>query len=227
MVLSSFKGDFHMFLKKFIAALALILAFPVGLAIAGGNEIAYMKIQELPTLAVSSIASGDFIPLFDASQGKTVKLDATKFSTTVSSNLLGRATIWICGDATTVNNNTVYYGPSRTPVSNGGRTCDKTAAGSATEATADEPAFDATAFQVLSWYCLQPDAGADLTYTLRSAAAAMTPAQAITIADNGLDGVNKVGTTTAVASGATLAVAVSSTSDVGTAQWACAINVAF
>lgn len=214
-------------MKKLLLGLALVLAFPFGMALAGGNELAYFKIQELPALAAASIGSGDYIPVYDASVGKTVKVSATNFTTTPLASLTGRATIWICGDATTVNNNTVYYGPSRTPVSGAGRTCDKTAAGNTTEATADEPAFDATAYQVLSWYCLQPDAGADLTYTLRSAAAAMTPAQTIAIADNGLDATNKVGTTTAIASGATIAVAVASTADVGTAQFACAINVAF
>ncbi len=213
-------------LKPLLYGLALVLAFPIGFAIAGGNELAYNKVNELATMSAASIASGDLIPVYDASAKKTKAVPAVNFSTVPSSNLTGRATVWICGDATTVNNNTVYYGPSQVPVSNGGRTCDKTQAGNATEATADTPAFP-EAFQVLSWYCLQPDAGADLTYTLRNNAAAMVPAQTITIADNALHGANKVGTTTAIAANNPIAVAVSSTADVGTAQWACAINIAF
>lgn len=213
-------------MKKFLLSLAVILAFPIGLAIAGGNELAYFKIQELPVLTAASITTGDYIPVYDASAGKTKKVTANSFSTTPSANLTGRATIWICGDATTVSNNTIYYGPSRTVVAGAGRVCDITQAGNATETTADTPAID-TDFQVLSWYCLQPDANANLTYTLRNNAAAMVPAQTLTIADNSLSGVNKVGTTTAIASGNPIAIAVSSTSDVGTAQWACAVNVAF
>ncbi len=142
-------------------------------------------------------------------------------------SLPGRATIWICGDATTVNNNTVYYGPSNAVLAGAGRACDITAAGNVTEATADEPPFPATAFQVLSWYCLQPDAGADLTYTLRSAAAGLTPANTLTVLDNALGGTSTTASTTAIASGATFAIAVSSTSNVGTAQFACAVNVAY
>lgn len=139
---------------------------------------------------------------------------------------MAHATIWICGDATTVNNNTVYYGPSQTPVAGAGRTCDITQAGNTTEATADAPAFP-LAFKVTGFYCLQPDAGANLTYTLRSAAAATTPSLSFTVADNALHGATSTPTTTDIAAGATLAIAVSSSSDVGTAQFACALSIAY
>lgn len=139
---------------------------------------------------------------------------------------MAHATIWICGDATTVNNNTVYYGPLQTTVDGSGRTCDKTAAGNVTEATADVPAFP-LAFKVTGFYCLQPDAGADLTYTLRSAAAATTPSLSFTVADNALHGATSTPTTVDIAAGATLAIAVSSSSDVGTAQFACALSIAY
>lgn len=51
----------------------------------------------------------------------------------------GRDSYQICGEATTINNNTVYYGPSRTLVANtNGLTCDINALGNTTEATANE-----------------------------------------------------------------------------------------
>ena len=177
----------------------------------------------LPTGAKVTINSGGELVL---PTGAALTVDTVAVNH-ASLALPGRATIWICGDAITVNNNTVYYGPSQTVAANSGRACDIAAAGNVTEATADAPAFPATAFQVLSWYCLQPDAGADLTYTLRSAAAALTPANAITVLDNALGGTSTTATTTAIASGATLAIAVSSGVDVGTAQFACALNVAY
>jgi hypothetical protein len=213
-------------MKKNILYLAAALCLISGVAMATGNELAYKRIMELDSLSAASIGTGDYLPVWDASAKKTKRVPANNFSTTASTTLQGRATIWICGDATTVNNNTVYYGPSQTVVAGSGRTCTITAAGNTTEATADTPAFP-NDFQVLSWYCLQPDAGANLTYTLRANAAAMVPAQTLTIVDNDLHGANNVGTTTAIAANSPIAIAVSSTSDVGTAQWACAVNVAF
>lgn len=65
-------------MKKFLlAAIALCIAIPTGLAIAGGgNELAYVRIMELPTLASASVAAGDFVPVYDASTGKTKKVAA-------------------------------------------------------------------------------------------------------------------------------------------------------
>jgi hypothetical protein len=177
----------------------------------------------MPTGGLLTVQSGGGLTL---DSGSTLTVNAVAVNKTALS-LPGRATITVCGDATTVNNNTVYYGPSMVVAANGIRTCNIAGVGNVTEATADELAFTDTAFQVLSWYCLQPDAGANLTYTLRSAEAALTPANAITINDNALSGSSTTATTTAIASGATFAIAVSSTSDVGTAQFACHINVAY
>lgn len=216
-------------MKNFlIIAAALCVGLMSNLAFAG-YDVSHDDIEAKTPIAGTDILSTDYLQVFRFGSNTSEFIPAnTAFGLgTEGSDLTGRATVWICGDATTVNNNTVYYGPSATVVAGAGRVCDITQAGSTTEATADAPAFDAMAFQVLSWYCLQPDANADLTYTLRSAVAGMTPAQTISIADNGLSGQNKVGTTTAIASGATLAIGVSSTSNVGTAQWACAVNVAF
>ena len=141
-----------------------------------------------------------------------------------------RGTITICGDATTVNNNTVYYGPTQVLTSSatiGAVVCDTTAAGNVTEATADAPALPATAFYPLGMICWQPDSGNTITYTLRSAAAAITPAISVSIADNVLSGAATATATTAVASGATLAVAVASSGDIGTVPFRCDIAIAY
>jgi len=142
----------------------------------------------------------------------------------------GRATIVICGDQVTVADATpVYYGPNRTLTATAsGLTCDLAAAGDVTEATVDEPAFDALAFQVLSLVCRNTaDANAAVSYTLRTAAGATTPSVTCSIADNGRDCTTNVGTTTAIASAATLAVAVASTADLGANGFVCTLNVAF
>ena len=169
--------------------------------------------------------------------GATLQIDSgatvTAIGATVNPNALAyqaRATITICGDATTVNNNTVYYGPSQVLTSSatiGAVVCNTTAAGSTTEATADAPALPATAFYPLGMVCWQPDSGNTITYTLRSAEAAITPAISVSIADNILSGSASATATTAVASGATLAVAVASTGDIGTIPFRCDITVAY
>jgi hypothetical protein len=149
------------------------------------------------------------------------------------SNVPAQWSFQICGDATTVNNNTVYYGPSQVLISSataGMRTCNTTAAGNATEATADEPALTGKAFTVTSMVCTSdnPGVASGATFTLRSAAAAVTPATACTVA-NGAAGscVADIQGTVAIASGATVAVAVSSAQDVGTVKFICEIGVAF
>lgn len=143
----------------------------------------------------------------------------------------GRGQFTVCGDATTVNNNTIYYGPDQTVVSSAtvglGRKCDTTAAGNATEGTADAPAYNAQAFQILSMDCTHPDAGAALTFTARTAAGATVPSVTCTDADNDTDCIANIQTTTAIASGATFAVAVSSSGDIGTVPFVCVVDVAF
>lgn len=141
----------------------------------------------------------------------------------------GRAQITICGDQTTVAANTVYYGPNRTLAANAtGLTCDLTALGNITEATVDEPAFDALTFQVLSQVCRNTiDANADVSYTLRTAGGATTPSVTCTIADNGRDCTTNVGTTTVIASAATLAIAVASAGDLDANGFVCTLEVAF
>jgi hypothetical protein len=205
---------------------AVMLALPFG-AFAGGNELATKRIQELPAIAQSGVASSDYIPVLDTSAGKVKKVPAT-FLTTPAALLPGRATISICGDGTTINNNTVYYGPSMVPVASGERTCDITQAGSATESTADAPAFDSTAFQVLSMDCLTANPGAaGVSFTLRNNAAATVPSVTCSVANTKLGCTANVQTTTLIAAGNPIAIAAASTGDQGTTPFACQIQVAY
>lgn len=214
--------------KSFFYGLALVMAFPVGVALAGGNELAYLKFQELVSLSASSITSGDYIAVYDGSAGKVRKVDATAFQQTPGSSLTGRATITICGDGTTINNNTIYYGPSMVPVAGAGRTCDITAVGNATEATADAPAFDSTAFQVVGMSCLTADPGASgVSFTLRNNAAATVPSVTCSVANTKLGCTSAVNTTTAIAAGNPIAIAAASAGNQGTTPFACQISVVY
>lgn len=184
-------------------------------------------------LYVEGISEFDGTANFDGAVDfdSTITVGTTTLNT-ASLTAQARATIMVCGDATTVNANTIYYGPSQAVVTSatvGQMTCNTTAAGSATEATADAPAMEARAFYPLGMNCWQVDGGVTITYTLRSAEAAITPAISLSIADNILNGSATATATTAVASGATLAVAVSSASDVATANvpFICEITVAY
>lgn len=60
--------------KLFIALLALLIPMT---AFAGGNELAYVKVQELPELASSSVATGDYVVVYDTSSGKVKKVLAS------------------------------------------------------------------------------------------------------------------------------------------------------
>lgn len=145
--------------------------------------------------------------------------------------LAGRTQIHICGDLDTVNNTTLFWGPEKTVAASatiGGLQCDTTQAGNGTEANVDEPVFNAKAFQVLGMICHTVDLGASVVFTLRSAAAGLTPAVTCTVADNELDCVADVQTTTAVASGATFALQAFSSSDMGAATvFQCDIELAY
>lgn len=61
-------------MKKFLGVLAFILGFSA-VAYAGGNELAYFRLNELGTLTGTSAVSGDLIPLYDASAGKVKSVD--------------------------------------------------------------------------------------------------------------------------------------------------------
>ncbi len=161
-------------------------------------------------------------------------------STTVAENgvkYAGRGYFEVCGDIATVNANTVYYGPSQAVIDSatagGAALCNTDSAGSTTEATADEPPFPSRAWVPLGMVCYVTDMGATgspLTYTLRVGAAAYD-AGAITmsIADNVLAGVSPANTigTTEVAADSTVAVALTSSGDVGAGAFVCRISYAF
>lgn len=64
--------------------LSLVVAFALtligGIAIAGGNELAYFKLQELPALAGASVSgSTDYVPVYDTSAGKVKKVLSSAF----------------------------------------------------------------------------------------------------------------------------------------------------
>ena len=110
-------------------------------------------------------------------------------------------------------------------------TCNTDAAGNTTEATADEPVLTADAIYPLGMVCYMTDMGATgspLTLTLRSAAAAyMSGTITMDIADNELSNAVSVVGTTAIASGATVSVALTSAGDVGAGAFMCTIEYAF
>jgi hypothetical protein len=137
----------------------------------------------------------------------------------------------ICGDATTINNNTIYYGPSIALTANilYGTACDITAAGNATEATADAPTLTNQAFQVTGMICRnQADQDAAISYTLRTAAGATVPSVTCTIADDERDCVADVVTTTDIAAGATVAIAAASAGDIGASKgFNCTVAIAY
>lgn len=53
-------------MKRLFLSMLAVIGF-AGIALAGGNELAYFKFQELTTLTRANIASGDLIPVYDAS----------------------------------------------------------------------------------------------------------------------------------------------------------------
>lgn len=220
--------------NQFILSLVLALALATNALASGGNELAYKRISELDTLVGSSVSqSADFVPVYDASTGHTVKvlptplmLGLTKSVTLL--NLTGRAEVTICGDGTTINNNTVYYGPSMVPVASGERTCDITQVGNTTEATADAPAFDATAFYVDSMDCLTADPGASgVSFTLRNNAAATVPSVTCSVANTKLGCTANIQTTTVIAAGNPIAIAAASAGNQGATPFACTLHVSY
>ncbi len=135
----------------------------------------------------------------------------------------------ICGDITTVNANTVFYGPSQAVVDSATAarvTCNSDATGNVTEATADEPALTATAIFPLGMTCYSTDMGATgspMTFELRSAAASLVPAISLSIADNVLSATSSPSGTSRIASGATVSVGVTSAGDVGAGAFYCRV----
>jgi len=191
-------------MKKIIISLIIALAItPSAFAgIIGGD---------INRLDSGSTASGTgYLPIY---QNDTVE----KVTPVQISDATGKGFFTICGEATTINNNTVYYGASNTLTANipGGVACSIDAAGSTTESSVDEAIFTNQAFNVTGMWCRnEGDANANISFTLRSAEAATTPSVTCTIADGERNCVADVSTTTQIAAGATVSVAGASTSNV-------------
>lgn len=212
-------------MKKYLLCL-LALAFTAlafTAAHADGYDLAVRNTKLLPAFSGSADSALDKLVIYDASDDKWKTVAATNAQAKT-----GRVDITICGDGTTINNNTVYYGPSMVPVANAIRTCNTAQAGSTTEATADTPALDNTAIQVLSMDCLTADPGAaGVTFALRNNAAATVPSVTCTAANTKLGCTANVQTTTVIAAGNPIAIAASSTGDQGTTPFACTIHAAY
>ena len=197
----------------FLILCAFVLAGFSSLAHADGLDLAYKNTKNFQTFT-GTPQSGDKTVIFDASDNLWKTRDATTGAS-------GVGFFQICGDATTVNNNSVYYGPGSTLTANipGGRNCDITAAGNTTEATADAPVFTNQAIYITGMQCFnQADQDASITYTLRDNAGATTPSVTCTIADNERDCVAAIATTTAIAAGDPVSIRASSTSDIGASK---------
>lgn len=159
-------------------------------------------------------------------------------STTVAENGLkfaGRGEFTVCGDITTVNANSIYYGPSQAVIDSataGMITCNTDATGNATEATADDVAVAGMAWVPLGMICYATDMGATgspLTYTLRAGAAYDAGAITLSIADNVLSGASPANTigTSAIAADTAVSVELTSAGDVGAGAFICKISYAY
>lgn len=179
-------------------------------------------------LVTDSTGNGEVV-LPTGAIGTTEILDATILPADVAQP--GRGSFNICGEATTIDNNTVYYGPSIVLLAStsGGQTCDINAAGNTTEATADAPIYTNQAVAVLGMTCRnEADADADISFTLRTAAGDTVPSVTCTILDGERDCVADIQTTTDIAAGATVAIAAASSSDIGDDNgFNCQVEVAF
>lgn len=165
--------------------------------------------------------AGQFVEDIDA--------DGTLSCATPGGNF-GRGVFVVCGDATTVNNNTVYYGPDISlSANNEGFNCDINAVGGTVEADEDEPVYTNQEFLVASMTCRnEGDANANITYTLRNDAGDTTPSVTCTIADNERDCVANIQTTSTIHAADAVAIAVSSTSDIGNNNgFICTVQVRF
>ncbi len=214
-------------MRKFIYAGVLALLFSVS-AFADSSDLAYKSLLEFQTDSTQP-ASGDYLVRFDASANTFKRIDATLVG--ANNAYPGEGWFNICGEATTINNNTVYYGPSNTLLasSGNGQTCDINAVGNTTEATADAPTLTNQAFHVTGMVCRnEGDANAAVSFTLRTAAGATAPSVTCSIADGERDCVADVQTTTIIAAGATVAVAAASTSDVADNNgFVCTVAIAY
>ena len=96
---------------RYLVAWLVVVMWGGAAVAAPGNELTYKAVSSLETLGAGSVTSSDYIPVYDASSGKVKKMQADTGSLITTANP-GTGWFNICGEATTVNNNTVYYGPS-------------------------------------------------------------------------------------------------------------------
>jgi hypothetical protein len=87
---------------KLRALFLSVLLFLPSLAFAAGLELTYKPIPGLETLAAGSVASGDFVPVYDASATKVKKVDATAFGVSGAYNGTVGATTPAAGTFTTL-----------------------------------------------------------------------------------------------------------------------------
>lgn len=173
---------------------------------------------------------------YDTTRGEVVRCDGTGYRSTIGAT----GVIRICGDADTVNNNIVFYGPNLTLTANtNGFTCDIDAAGQAgalggaEEIAQDAPVFANKAFNVKGMVCRQEaDSGASILYQLRSDLAFLTPAVQCVIDGTGAkteqNCVADTATTTTIAAGSTVVLQVYSTSNIGANNgFICEIYITF
>jgi hypothetical protein len=221
-------------MKKYIFAFAsvLVMALCSGYAFAGYDWLT-TRVEDLTAETASSVDSTQKLMVLDFTNDDQDIITATDVFGLGSdaTDQGGRGHFVICGEATTINNNTVYYGPDidLTADSSTGLDCDIDATGNATEATADAPAYTNKAVHVTGMTCRnEGDANANISFTLRTAAGATVPSVTCTIADGERDCVADIQTTTAIAAGATVAVAGASSSNVGDNNgFVCTVDVSF
>ena len=203
----------------------------VNLSIASGADAAGDYGVTVGTTANAADATPIFTVAESISGGTATNVLTVDAAGNIGGLLAGRAVLRICGDGDAVAGSAVFFGPtlagveSSTTAAPGG--CDTTAAGSATEATADAPYFAAQAFQVTGMVCYSDDPAATATFTLRSDLANLTPSVSLTIATGVFRGVADVQTTTAVASGATVAISLNATALPTPYNFICEIAIAY
>jgi hypothetical protein len=142
--------------------------------------------------------------------GVTIASDGSFVLNTGNLDGLGGMEIILCGDLENAATN--YLGPATEAFYNGGAdyspnstACD--ALDSTTEATADAPIMTNTTFKIAGMFCHNDDAATgNIVYTMRSAAADVTPTVTCTVATGESDCWAQTATSTDIAAGATIAV---------------------
>jgi len=140
--------------------------------------------------------------------------------------------LYFCGQQ--ANNGTIYFAPVLAFLTGdfsaayvmGDAQCD--ALDNATEATIDEPiGYANTSFKVLGMMCEASSTGSNgVAFTLRSAAADLTPSMTCTVATGATSCTSVTSSTTDVAAGATLAMQVVNTEDLSLQDGWCKVYIA-